>query len=865
MFRKRRKASDFDAEIEAHLQLETDRLQEQGMSEAEARMAARRAFGNRTLARERFYESRRWRWWDVVSQDIRFGLRMMARNPVSSVVAILTLALGIGANTAMFTVVDHVLLQPLTYRDSNRLVAIQEIVPSFASIAPQMPVNALHFRDWQRHVPAFDQIALLGGETVNLTGSGEPERIHGARVSWNLFAMIGVQPQLGQLFLKEEGRPGHNQVAILTYGLWKQRFAGDPQIVGRKILLDNAPYTVVGVLPASFWCPKLGDLYSMKTPIARPEIWTPLVARDLSPVANFNYACIARLRPGVSLGQARTELNIEQKRIAKQAPVNIQFGAAVILLKTQITGRSRPALEVLLAAVGAVLLIVCVNIANLLLVRAISRRREFAIRAAIGAKSRDLMRQMFVESGTLSLAGGALGLGLAWAGVRLIVAHAPANVPRMSEVHIDGGVLLFTVAISILAAFISGVFPAWVFGKADPQEAMKAGARGTTPGSHAGRLRSVLIAVEVGVCAVCLIAGGLLLRSFANLLRTDKGFQPAHVVTANLFPPNQVMFAKRLIAGVKRIPGVQSVGISSALPLTGEWGSGRIFLPQVKVPLAKRPVAAVRAVNPTYFRTMGVPLLGGRIFTQADGKHRVALVSAQTAKSLWPHENPIGRVFRTGDDKGPLVQVIGVVGDVRAESLGKKPFPTIYLPYWQSSQTAGSLVVKTKIEPSRIGAEIRKVIHHLDPEMPIPQFRTMNELVSDSLAQRKFQLQLILLFATAAILLAGLGIYGVISYSVSQRRSEVGIRMALGADAAKIRGLILRQGLSPVLIGLVAGIVASLGAGRLLASMVFGVSTGDPLTVAGVIVLIVGVAASAAYLPARRATRIDPATALRYE
>ncbi|MGH9619042.1 MAG: ABC transporter permease [Bryobacteraceae bacterium] len=807
--------------------------------------------------------------------DFRLTVRMLRKHPGFTAVAVATLALGIGANTAMFTVVDHVLLRPLAYRDANRLVAIQEIVPAFANIAPQIPVNALHFFNWQKNVHAFDQIALLGGGIVNLTGSGEPERIPWAQTSWNLFSMLGVRPQLGRGFLKEEDQPGRNHVVVLTYGLWKQRFGGDPHIIGRKILLNDAPYTVIGVLPASFRFPKLSDLFAMKIGEERPEIWAPFGLRKdkLDSMGDFNYACIARLRPGVTLAQARTQLNIEQARIAKQAPVKIQLLAAVIPLRSQITGRSRMGLEILLAAVGAVLLIVCVNIANLLLARAISRRREFAIRAAMGATRRDLARQMLVESGTLALAGGALGLAIAYAGVRLIVAYAPVVVPRMSQVHIDGPVLLFALAISILAALISGVFPAWVFGKADPQEAMKAGARGTTSGSHAGRLRSTLIAVEVGLCTVCLVAGGLLLHSFANLLGVNKGFQPAHVVTADLNMPGKqypnlakrVAFERRLLEGLQNIPGVQSAGVASMLPLAGEGNNNLVYLPDVNVPLTQRPLADIRAVSPDYFRTMGIPLREGRMFSSTDGKHLVAVISAKTAQRFWPHENPIGKAFRTGSEKRPLIQVVGVVGDVHATTLSRAPFLTVYLPYWQYAPNTTSLVVKTKMETSQIDAEIRQAIRGLDPAMPIPQIRTMNELISDSLAQRKFQLELILLFALAAILLAGLGIYGVISYSVTQRTTEVGIRMALGAQVSNIRSLILRQGLAPVLIGLAVGIAASFGVNRLLTSLLFGVSPTDPLTVTGVIVLIAAIAAFAAYLPARRATRIDPAIALRYE
>lgn len=382
-----------------------------------------------------------------------------------------------------------------------------------------------------------------------------------------------------------------------------------------------------------------------------------------------------------------------------------------------------------------------------------------------------------------------------------------------------------------------------------------------------------MIAVEVGLCAVCLIAGGLLLHSFANLLGVDKGFQPAHVVTADLALPmkhyptldKQAAFERRLLDGLQAIPGVQSAGLASMLPLTGEGNNNLIFLPEVHVPFTERPLADIRAVNPDYFRTIGIPLRRGRLFAQQDGKHLVAVVSAKAAARLWPDQNPVGQLFRTGSEKRPLIQVVGVVGDVRGASLSKAPFMTVYLPYWQKFRGGPSIVVKTKMDPSRTGAEIRQVIRGIDPEIPIPRFRTMDALVSDSVGQRRFQLQLILLFAAAAMLLAGLGIYGVISYSVSQRTTEVGIRMALGAEQGKIRWMILRQGLAPVFIGLAAGLIASFGADRLIGSLLFGISPADPVAIAGSVVLIAGIAAFAAYLPARRATRIDPLAALRYE
>jgi putative ABC transport system permease protein len=800
---------------------------------------------------------------------------MLRKNLGFSAIAIATLALGIGANTAVFSVVDSVILRPLAYREADRLFVIHEVVPKFSHIAPLIPVNAMHFLEWRKSMQSFNQLALISGVTFNLTGSGEPERIPAARVTPSLFPMLGVQAQLGRTFLEAEDQPGRDRVVLLSDELWRRRFAADPGVVGRKIMLDGRPYEIAGVLPASFHFPKLNQLFAMTVAEERPQLWKPFGLRDdeLQPIGDFNFSCIARLKPGISPARTLSELNVVQARIASQFPEKVELRAALVPLQDQVTGRSRTGLELMLAAVAAVLLIACVNIANLLLARATGRRREIAIRSALGAGSGRLVRQALAESLLLSGIGGVFGMAIAYAAIRLILARAPVDLPRMDEVHPDVRLLLFTVAISALAGVVFGILPAWRFARTDPQEAMRAGSRGNTAGRRSGGLRSLLVGLEVGLSAMCLIAGGLLLHSFVKLIRVDRGFEAERIVTVALNLPGsrypnlekRAAFVQSLLERVKSLPGVTAAGISNMLPLAGEGHNNLLSVEGRNAPMMDRPIADIRYVNPEYFRAMGIPLRAGRIFSEADRERKLALVSALTAARLWPGEDPIGKRFRQGGDESPLLEVVGVVGDVRGVSLNKAPSLTVYMPYWQTFFGGASLAVRTAMDPRAASSAIRTAIRQIDPELPIPAFRTMEDIVAESVAQRRFQMNLVLLFAAAAMLLASLGIYGVVSHSVAQRTNEMGVRMALGARPAAIRRMVLRQSLLPVAFGLAAGVSASMALGRLLGSLLFGVSARDPITVLGVVALLSAVAAAATLIPAHRATHVDPVTALRWE
>jgi putative ABC transport system permease protein len=562
-----------------------------------------------------------------------------------------------------------------------------------------------------------------------------------------------------------------------------------------------------------------------------------------------------------------------QAGIASRISEKVELRAEMVGLEDQITGRARGGLKLMLAAVAAVLLIACVNIANLLLARAVGRRREMAVRTALGAGAGRLARQMLVESVLLAAAGGAFGMALAYGAVRLMLANAPLDIPRLDEIHPDARLLGFNFAVAAAAGLLFGWLPAWRFAHADPLEAMKSGARGSTGARAGGRIRAWLVAAEVGLSAMCLIAGGLLLHSFVRLLRVDKGFDADRLVTVSLNLPGtrysslekMQTFQHALLERVRMLPGVIAAGVSNQLPLSGEGGNNLVAPEGSHLAVMDRPLADIRLVNPDYFRTMNIPLRSGRLFEERDRGRLVGLVSAITASRLWPGADPVGKRFCMGGGNGPWIEVLGVVGDIRGVSLNRAPENTVYVPYWQRSFNRVSLAVRTGMTATAAAPMLRTAIHEVDPEMPVPAVRTMDDLVDASVAQRRFQMTLVLLFAGAALLLASLGIYGVVSYAVGQRTGEMGIRMALGAQPAGIRALILRQGLTPVAAGLAVGIAGSLAMGRLLANLLFGTGAADPATIGGVAGVLLAVSAIATYLPARRATRVDPAAALREE
>ncbi len=809
--------------------------------------------------------------------DIRYAFRTLRKDWGFTVVAVLTLALAIGANTAIFSVVDAVVIRPLGFPAADRLYAIHEHAPKFAKIAPLIPVNALHYRNWARGVHSAEQIALLDGSEKNLTGAGDPELVATARATPSLFPMLGLRVQLGRVIAEGDDEDGHDRVVVLDAKLWRERFSANPNIVGTKITLDDTPFEVIGVLADDFHFPKLNHLYALETAEKQPLLWRPFVIREneLSALGDFNYAGIVRLRPGARPEQAASEMNAIVAGLMEKEPDKIEIDAVLVPLQEQLVSRSGTGLRLMLAAVGAVLLIGCVNIANLMLARSARRQREAAIRRAVGASGARLVRQVLVEGLMLSGTGGLLGIATAWALLRAILANLPADLPRAETIRLDPRVLLFTLCISTAAGLLFALLPAWRFTRAAPQDALRTGGRGTSSGRSAGRLRAVLVSTEVGLSVVCLIAGGLLLRSFAKLVNVDRGFETHRIVTVSVNLPQQrypndpaaITFFRDLLRRTAALPGVESAGIVNRLPLSGEGGNNSVVVEGENLPMSERPLADFRRVSADYFRTMGIALRHGRIFEQRDGEHQECVVSEMAAARFWPGRDPVGRRLQqwTGPNS-PWMEVTGVVGDIRGAGLASAPRPTVYQAYWQRSLRSATLAVRTtNAEPTILAGEIRRVIHEGDAALPVPEFQTMDQVLAGSVATRRFQMNLVLLFAAAALLLASLGIYGVVSYTVTQRTNEIGVRMALGAPPARILTMVMRQGLAPVAAGLLVGATGAIALGRVLGSLLFGVGAADPLTMVGVAAMLALTAASAILAPARRAMRVEPSMALRDE
>jgi putative ABC transport system permease protein len=599
-----------------------------------------------------------------------------------------------------------------------------------------------------------------------------------------------------------------------------------------------------------------------------------LIGEERNLWAGYGFACLARTAPGATPSTALAELNRIQAGLASRSPQPIELLASLVPMQEQMTGRSRSGLQLVLAAVGIVWLIGCVNVANLLLARTSGRAREFGIRGALGASRARLAQQMLVENVLLSAVAGVLGVAIAYAALPLILAYAPADVPRLDEVRVDGRVLLFSLGASMMAGLLITVFPSWRFGRAGraaERDALAVGSR-QTAGPGAGRVRALLVSVEVALCAVSLIASGLLVHSFVTLLRVDRGFEARRVATVDLTLParyaprgKKTAFLRSAVERLASLPGVTSAGISSSLPLSGKGGNTYLIAEGTQAPLMDRPAGDFRQVSPDYFRTMGIPLRDGHVFAGTDADRQVAVVSALTAARLWPAQSPLGRRFRIGNERTPPIEVVGVVGDVRSADLRKAPAFTVYVPFWQRFFTEASFVVKTPADPVAAASAIRGAFRALDPGLPVPAVRTMDDVVADSVTERRFQMNLMLLFSATAALLACLGIFAVVSYSVAQRTSEMGIRIALGAQPAQIRWLVRRQGITPVAIGLGAGLVSSLAMRRVLGTMLFGIDAIDPWTLGAVVAIIATVAAVATHLPARRASRMDPMLALRDE
>jgi predicted permease len=802
---------------------------------------------------------------------------MLARSPGFSAVAVLTLALGIGANTAIFSVVNGVLLRPLAYPHPERLYLVREVVVQWMKTDPSMLANLPDFRIWQKQVRSFEDVAIAESASAILSGAGEPERIHGVRASTNLFALLGVRPAMGRAFQPEEDERGRGNVVMVTDHFWRSRFNSDPSLLGRVLMLDGAPHEVVGILPVSFHFPaamqgtrRLNSPQDFFEPLNGPYDYE----QDL--IGEFDFAAIARLKPGVSPESALAELNAVQAGISEQAKQNLDLRALLLPLEEKIVGPARGGLILFLGAVAAVLLIVCANLAGLLLARVPARMREAAVRTALGATRARLMQQMLTESLLLSSLGGALGVWLANLGVEWFVGMAPVNIPRLDEVHMDVRALGFALFVTALTGVLFGLLPAWRVTRTDPHEALKSGFTAATGGRGLRRVRESLVGFEVALSTLLLILAGLLTTSMLQLLRVDTGYAVENVLVADIdlsgksyaLPADRVRLFDSVLAGVRTLPGVREAGWVNLMPLAGEGSVTGIRLPGQQNLRTEGPFANYRATSPEYFRAMGIHLLYGRVFTEADRGRKVVVISKSVADRFWPGQDPTGKICVTQWGADTESEVIGVVGDIRTVRLEDAPLQMVYVPHWFNEISVPqslSIIISTSMDPVGSAAAVREVVHRVDPQAPVVALRPMTEIVAHSVAPRRFETFLALVFALLALFLASLGIFGVVAYAVEQRRKELGIRMALGAQSSDLRKMVLLQGMAPVAIGLAAGIAAAVLVGRVISSLLFGVGAYDPWTILSV-AMVVGVTALAAcYLPARRAMRVDPMVALRYE
>lgn len=858
-------------EIQTHLDLLTAEHMANGLSPKEARAAAQRQFGGVAAAKEQTRDERGFPVIESLAQDARFAWRQLRRSPSFAIAAILTLAIGIGGTTAIFSVLDIVALRPLSYPNPDRLVVLEESLSNFGPF----PVSAADAEFWRRESTSFSQISLALTMLGNLTGQGEPERLQIGAVTPGLLPLLGARAALGRLLFDEEDVPGRDRVVVLSDALWRRRFNADPAIVGRSISVDGNPYEVVGVLAPGFHAPNVKHLINIPVAEMVLDMWKPLAltADDRRPVGGYSYVAVAQLKQGVALPRAREELASVQSRLLQQVPGKGDLKSFVVPLQDQMASRSRGSLMLLLAAVSVVLLIACVNIANLQLARSVARIKEMTVREALGAGRSRIVRQLLVENLVLALIGGLAAVAVAFFALRLIVAIEPADVPRLDEVALDGRLLGFAALVSVASGLLIGLVPAWRVGRADLQASLK-GRGDADAHASAARLRSMLVACEIGLSAASVIAGALLFQSFAALLETHTGFVVDAVTTTaiNLAGPDyqdpqqRMTLLDAIMDDVRALPAVQHVAVSTQLPLTGTGAMSAVSVEGGTVPGMERPRADVRSVSPDYFHALEVPLRTGRRFEAADRNRQVTILSEELARQAWPGQDPIGRRLRFGvEPKATLYEVIGTVGDVRGTSLDQPLTPTAYVPFPQRSQMLFTLMVKTGGNPSALVSRIRNIVRTHDPEVPLGPFRTMEDVVDQSVAPRRFQLQLVGLFALMTAVLSGLGVFGVMAYSVAQRRGEIGIRLALGIPPRDIVLQVLRNALRITLIGLVIAAPLAWVAGRFLRSFLYGVTPYDPLALTSAVAIIVVTALAAAAAPGFRASRVNPMVALRCE
>ncbi|HXB72637.1 MAG TPA: ABC transporter permease [Candidatus Acidoferrales bacterium] len=867
-----RRQGDFAEEMEAHIQLHVDDNLRAGMSPAEARRRALLRLGGATQTREQCRENARLPWLDNLARDLQYATRTLRKNPGFTSVAILTLALGIGANSAIFSVVKAVLLKPLPYREANSLVMVWEQKPQsgwYNNI-----VSIANFVDWKSKNHVFEDMAAVNPTTFNLTGAGEPAEIEGVRATANLFTLLGVKPWLGRGFLPEDDDPGNAPVAVLSYPMWQRFWAGDRAAIGKQVVLNGVSHTVVGIMPAGY--ADVSAAYFQED----PQLWTSGLPLRPGARTDHTYVAMARLKRGVAVEQAQSEMDAIARGIEQQYPEAKGWGVGLVRIHDQAVGGVRPALLVVLGAVFLVLLIACANLASLLLARGAGRGREIGIRTALGAGRGRLMQQLLAENLQLAALGGTLGLALAGAGVRALRALAPAGTWGIDAAGVDLQILGYTMLLTAVTGILFGVAPALTASRPDVNELLKTGVRGPLAGGKEGargwRLRGLLVAAEFALALVLVAGAALMIRTMVQFSRVELGFDPRNVLTMRMplrgvryrAQQSQSQFFQQLLARVERLPGVQSVSISRGLPING-WAGFDFWTEDHPDPApGEVPGANYLVVSPQYFAAMGIPLRQGRVFADSDTPSALpaAIVNAQLASDMWPGQNPIGKRLRLGAtaDNWPWLTVVGVAGNVLTRGPKLAPRPELYVPYTQFHWVLNPrhLVVRSTA-PGSLAAAIRREAIALDPDVPVANVKPMEEIIAEPLQQRRFLMTLLAAFGALAMGLAAVGIYGVVSYSVAQRTHEIGIRMALGAAQADVLRLMIRRGMALAMAGVAAGLAGALALTRFLGSLLFHVKATDPATFLAVALILTAVALLATYIAARRAARIDPMAALR--
>jgi putative ABC transport system permease protein len=868
-------------ELAQHLDDVYERSLKAGVTEAEAKRAVLTELSDAELLRNEMRRSQKFAKAAPVAgggrtnlladflNDLRYAVRLQRKNPGFTIVAVIALALGIGANTAIFSVVNTVLLRPLPYKDPERLVMVWEEATK-AGYPTDTPAAA-NFVDWRDQNQAFEGMAAIADESFNLTGSGDPERLEGRRVSANLFPLLGVEPQLGRVFAAAEDQPGSERVVVLSYKLWQRRFGGDAGIVGKTLNLNGAGYTVVGVMPARFQFPTADD-----------EAWVPIAftQEDATNRGRHYLEVVGRLKPSVTLPQAQAEMSRIATRLQQQYPQsNTDLGAVITPLHEHLVGDIKPALLILLGAVGLVLLIACANVANLLLARAAVRQKEIAVRVALGARRSRLIRQFLTESVSLSVLGGLVGLAIAYGGLVVLKSFIPENISQAREISIDYKVLGFTLLVSVATGLIFGLAPALQSIRFNQIETLKEGGRDAATGGSGKRLRGLLVMAEVAISLVLLIGAGLLINSFLRLRNVDPGFRAENLLTMRIVLPEpkyekrarRSAFYTDLVQRVQSLAGVRSAAVTTNLPLYRQGNSISVSIEgKPEPPPGQEQIVVTRMISPSYFDTMTISLLKGRGLTDqdTDDSPNVAVISETMARRYWPGEEPVGKRLAIGKVRSPedLIQVIGVAKDVRQFELTADPKPQMYLTYRQFGFfDLRDLVVKTDVDPASLAATVRNAVWEIDKDQPVSNIRTMEDILGDSIARQRFSMLLLAIFASVALVLAAVGIYGVMSYSVAQRTHEIGIRMALGAQTSAVLKLAVGYGLKLVGAGIIIGLIASFALTRVMSTLLFGVTATDPTTFMLISLLLIAVAAIASYIPARRATKVNPIIALRYE